>query len=104
VCLNCGHGWTEACTGQEPSPVPPVVTVTVFSFLSALAAAAGASLACLKLQGPAVAAAWCVTVVTVSVLAGAGYALLTGLNTRDLAVTMMGGGADREHGDRHRVD
>jgi hypothetical protein len=71
------------------------------SFASSLAATVAASIACLLLAGPARIAAWCVIVVTVTFAAGAGYAVLTALHTRNKIQGTPGGSLDRDRQDHH---
>jgi hypothetical protein len=78
VCMNCGHGWTEACAshGAAPlrAPLPSAAACAVLLSLPAALACTAGSMASLLLAGTARVAAWLAIVVAVSVAGGAIYA------------------------------
>jgi hypothetical protein len=88
VCLNCGYGWTEACVshGAVPRrvPEPSSAADALFSLASGAASTGVASLLGLLFSGTARVAVWLAVTVALSVIAGIGYAVLTGRGGDDV--------------------
>ena len=82
VCLNCGYGWTEACTRRPaPSgtPVPPAASIGLLSLAACVVSTGAGSFLSPLLAGTALVAAWLAVTLTVCVTAAAvGHAAAAG--------------------------
>lgn len=90
VCLNCGHGWPEACTGQAASlSQVPLEAQSVWAGLltlgGGLASTGADTLLSRVLSGTALLLTLLAVIVAISALAATGYAAVIGLSAQDPA-------------------
>ncbi len=83
VCMKCGYGWTEACTGPGTpapprTPALPAVALDLVCLASGIVSTAIACLLSLVLSGAALVAAWLAVTVAVSFTAAVAYEAMTG--------------------------
>jgi hypothetical protein len=109
VCLNCGYGWPEACAGRgavpRRVPLPPWPGgVLLVSLASGVASTGAASLLGLLLGGTALIIAWLAVTAALAVIAGIGYAVLTGRRGDDVTEGRLERSTAGERYQRDRMD
>jgi hypothetical protein len=75
VCLNCGHGWTEACTGAGTAAAPALCT-GLLSLAAGLASAGARALLGTLFSGAALLTAWLAITIAVAVMAAIGHTVI----------------------------
>ncbi len=83
VCMKCGYGWTEACTGPcapnlAGTLVLPALPLDLVCLGSGIVSTATACVLRLMLGGTALAAAWLAVTVAVSFTTAVAYQAMTG--------------------------
>lgn len=83
VCLNCGYGWTEACTGPgapapHRTPALPTLALDLVCLGSGVVSTGIACMLSLVLGGAALIGTWLAVTVTVSFTAAVAYEAMTG--------------------------
>jgi hypothetical protein len=96
LCLNCGYGWLEACTGQGTvPPAPPAAAALPPAACAGLSALAG-TLACTgadvflgsSFRGPALAVMQLAAAVVIAMLIAVGSAVLAAPDPQDASLSL----------------
>jgi hypothetical protein len=88
VCLNCGHGWPEACVGRAAAPrrgrLPsPAAGALLLCLASGLASSGALGVLSQMLGGAALVAGWLAVTVAISLLAAIGHAAVASRGAAD---------------------
>ena len=108
VCLNCGHGWAEACPAPAETiarrrALPsPAACAGLLALVCGLEAAAASGAVSMLLAGSARVVGWCAVALAVAAWAWAGYTALARAGAGHLAKDAPEQGA--AHGGAHCAD
>jgi hypothetical protein len=86
VCLNCGYGWSEACTDPAATPpntpMPPGAIIGLFSLAASVVSTGAGGFLSPLLGGPALVAAWLAVTVAFSFALAAWYGAVAGRTSK----------------------